>query len=279
MLALGADAPRVARGVHVLDAGDRTGCKKIADLWPVVGWPKRQSQHDLTRTLRRQAAAPSPAQLTRRSAIGPPDCVVETPQAPEAGRQRDVRDTQVGLVQELLREMQPARLRQRDWRGAEVAHEQAVKMPRSDAEPARQLADGRFVQEAVLDQPQPPPDQRGGAEPSWGPRRCLGPAAQAWAEAGLGGGCGALVVADVGQFRAWDRAHRTAIDAGRGDGDEELAIEARIAADPGPVEGAAFQAVDEPHCDDDTLAASTRPAIFGRRRRGVGPFRAALCRK
>ena len=104
--------------------------------------------------------------------------------------------------------------------------------------------DGDLVQHAVLDEPQRPSDQCRSAEPGRCAGRRFGPAAQAGPEAGLGSRDGRRVIADVRGLRAGDGADRPAIDARRGHRDEELPVEAGIAAHPRAVEGRAVEAED-----------------------------------
>ena len=194
---------------------------------------------------------------------------VEAAQAGKAAHQRDLRDRQIGVGQQLLGREQAARLQVLQGRHTElrledapqvaVAHAQARRQPRHAGrlgagafrvvQPLRGLA--RQHRAGVLRGP----DQR-----LW---RQFGPAAQAGPEAG---GFGLRRVAEETAVLAPRRAHladRAAVDAGGGDAGEEAPVEARVVRRQRAVAGIGAQ----------------RQGVFGHaamvaaRRRWTGRFR------
>jgi len=230
--------------VDAFDARQRARGQEVADLCPVVRRPVGEAKHHFVA----RAIVPTlTAQLAGRAPVGRVERVVEAPDAAEARGQRDLGHGQRRLVQQALREVQPARLGDDDRGGTDVLNEQAMQVPRADPDARGERADGRLVQRAVVDQLQRPPHHGRGAEPGRRARRRLRPAAQARPVAGLGGGGGGRVVTDVRGLRAGHRTDRTAVDARGGHRDEELPVEAGIAADARPVERAAVEAEDRVH--------------------------------
>ena len=242
----GGDRPRVAARVDALDPRQRARGQEVAHLCPVVWRPVGEAKdHFVARG--RALVPPLPAQLAGRAPVGRLERIVEAPDAAEARGQRDPGHGQPRLVQQALREMQPARLGDDDRGGAHVLYEQPMQVPRADPQARGERADGRLVERAVVDELQRPPHHGRGAEPGRRARRRLRPAAQARPVAGLGGGGGGRVVTDVRRLRAGHRTDRAAVDARGGHRDEELPVEAGIAADARPVERAAIEAEDRVH--------------------------------
>src|SRR5690349_24269304 len=86
-----------------LHAGHRARREKIPHLFPVVRRPERESQDDITSRVR---GAPASAKISRRTGVRLMECVVESTDASESGREGDLGHRQAGLVEESLREME-----------------------------------------------------------------------------------------------------------------------------------------------------------------------------
>jgi hypothetical protein len=115
-----------------------------------------------------------PSQVARRAPVGRLERVVEPPQAAEARGQRDLRHAQVRLVEQALREVQAARLRDHDRRRPDVLHEQAMEVAGADPDARGERFDGRLVERAFVDQLQRAAHDRGRAEPGRRARRRFG---------------------------------------------------------------------------------------------------------
>ncbi|MCY1535640.1 hypothetical protein D9M68_710520 [compost metagenome] len=160
---------------------------------------------------------------------------VEAAHAAEAAGQRDLGHRQVGVGQQLFGGEQFAREQVLQGRDAQPLLEHAAQMPVAHAQARGQP----FAHVAVGVQP-----VLRIVEPECGllredggsvfPRpvavqRCqLGPTAQAGAEPGVLGLGGMLEKAAVLAPRRGHATHRPAVDAGGGDGGEELAVETRV---------------------------------------------------
>ena len=103
------DRPHVAARVHPLDARDRPRAEKREGVVKAPGRAEREAQRDLAAGGRR-VRLPEPAQGARRAVVGPQERVVEAAEAREARRERDLRHGEVGLVDQPLREVEPAGL-------------------------------------------------------------------------------------------------------------------------------------------------------------------------
>ena len=212
------------------------------------------------------------AQARRRHPIAAAESVVEPAEARKAAGERHLGNRPGGLRQQLFRQQQPARQQQlnrrnpssfwtmrRIWRElssnwSAIASSPACSSrcpPRGAARSAGRSAAHRRPARCRA----PVPDDSAGTA---GSRPVRPPAA--------------VEEAAVGRLRRLHRADRPAVDAGRGDADEEDAVEARIARRerlvelrcPGP----------SPH---DTATAPDRLAIFGHvrvRRADVRKWRA-----
>ena len=246
-------------------------------MGPVVRRPVRELEYHLLRAAANAAAAARPAKLARRPAVGAAERVVETAAAAETGRHRDLRDRQAGLGQQAHREMQAARLRDRDRGGAHVAGEQSHQVARADPEPPRERLDRSFIERAVVDQPQRAAHHRSGPEPSGCAGRGLRATAQAWPESRRLGGRGGAEEAHVGALGVARGTDRPAVDAGRGHGDVKLAVEAGIAADAGAVQRLRVESRNALHGAQHSAGAAARVAIFGPG--GPCPARAACIRQ
>ena len=221
----------------------------------------------------RRRRPPEPSQRARRAVVGLQERVVEAAQAAEARRERDLGHGQVGLVDQPLREVEAAGLRHGERRGADVGDEEAVEVARADAEPGGERVDRALVERALVDERERAPHDGRGAEPGRGAGRGLGPAAQARPEAGLARRRRGREVAHVRVAGTRRRAHRPAVDAGRGDADEETPVEAGIARAAGAVERGAGRERGRQGLHDRQLTRrrSRRLAVFGHVSRPLPP--------
>src|SRR5262249_31594283 len=153
------------------------------------------------------------------------ELVVEAADAREARGERDARHGEIGLVDELPGEVEPAGAGDRARGGAELLREEAAEVALADTEPLGQRRRA-LLERALADQPDRAGHGGRGAERRRAAGRGLGAAAEAGAEAGLLGGRGAGEEAHVlapGQRRG---AAGAAVDARRGDAEHEAAFEA-----------------------------------------------------
>nr|WP_276602998.1 hypothetical protein [Nannocystis pusilla] len=192
------DDAGVAVVVDVLDAGDLAPAQEPEQRGPVERRPVVETQLD--RVTGRDLGALAP-QRRRRPAEALLHERVEAAHAGEPGRICDLRERQRGVLQQLLGEREPPRLRQLDRRRPELRLERAPQVTPADAEAPGQRVDRTVVEVAGVDA-----RERGGGEPRQGvdrrpPRRELGPAAQAGTKAdalGLGGAAKELAAAAPG---------------------------------------------------------------------------------
>jgi hypothetical protein len=235
---------------------------------PIVGWSISKLQLDGFRAPRARVQPGSAPQLTRRFTESVEERVIESADAPESRRHRDVGDAQGRLVQQLFRKMKPTRLGDHDGRDTDVLHEQSVEMSSTQPETGREILHGPGIQAPLLDEPKCPPHDRRGTLPCRTPwshfrsasttrpiprcRRCRG----------------RRVVTNVGLLGPWRGANGPAIDARRGDCDEELAVESRVAADARTIERRFAESGDAIHDGHATRAVQARLAIFGHHSRG-----------
>jgi hypothetical protein len=251
---------------------------------PVIGRPICQRQRHLIATAAGRTLAPLSAKLPRRSSIRLLERIVESAEAPEARGERDLRHRQVTLVDQPFGEVQPACLRDRQWRCSHVLQKKPIEMTRPYTYARGEVADAGVIERAFVDETQSAPHDRRGAKPRRCSRRGLRTAAQAGPEAcfrcGCRGGEIAHIAAPGGRRR---RADRTAVDARRGHGDEEFAIEAGIATQARSLQHLRLELKHVLHGRNDTRARRRALAIFGRERgaadsatrRGRSRFRAA----
>jgi hypothetical protein len=102
-------------------------------------------------------------------------------------------------------------------------------MAPADPQPLGQRFDPRLIERTLVDQPQRAIDGCARAAPGRRMLRGFRPAAQAWPETGRFRRGGAGEIPDVARLGLAHRADRPAIDPGRGDGDEDRAVERGIA--------------------------------------------------
>ena len=213
--------------------GVARAARKPITCGPVVGRPVGEAEAITVRTVR--SLARELAQLGWCSRKSPADLAVQAAQAAESGRERDLRDRQPCFVDQFLGEVDPPGERDLERRRAKMLHEQPAQVPRRHAEAIGQLLDAFAIERAFADETQPARHHARRARPGRRGGRRLGPAAEAGTESGRLRGRGGRVVADVLVLRRSRRADRPAINARAGDGDEELAVEARIARLPRPI--------------------------------------------
>ena len=127
-----------------------------------------------------RSAMGQPAQMCGRTMVGLRECVVKAANAAKPRRQCNVPHRKRGLVDQLLREVQPARLRHRDRTGTEMFQEKAPQMARADSQSFRERLDSAIFQCAFRDQAQRTRHRRRGAEPCGSSGRGFRTAAQAW---------------------------------------------------------------------------------------------------
>src|SRR5207253_1854110 len=162
--------------------------------------------------------------------------VVELPDALEAGGERDSRERQLGRLDQHARGLRPLGAGNRKRTGAELTEQQPVEMALTDGEPARQSGDAVAIDGPIRNQPHRAADEVAAHVPFRGTRRSVRAAALAGTIAGelrrSRRGVERHVLA-LGPHRR--RAARPAVDAGRPDGGDEPAVEARVAAFDGSV--------------------------------------------
>jgi len=188
----------------------------------------------VARRVRRAGLA---AQRARRATEKVAEGFVEPADAAEPRGQCHLRHRQMGIVQELLCEQHATGLGDGNGRGAEVTLEQSAKLPGADPQAIRQPLDVGLlaIERAFGNQRQGATDRVGAAAPKGEVGRDLRPAAQARPEAGLLGRRRRRVEATILETRHASRAYRPAVYLGRGDADEDAAIEAGIVALEGAV--------------------------------------------
>ena len=134
------------------------------------------------------------------------------------------------LGQQLLGEQQPARQQQLDWRDAQFLPDDAADLARAELELIRDRLESRLLVEVPLfetlhDQPRDPLRIVHGRTS----RREFRTTPQARAEAGQLGFVRRVEEPAVGCLWRPGGTDRPAVDAGRGDADEEYAVEPRVA--------------------------------------------------
>ena len=184
------------------------------------------------RRARRPCAVPRRPrpQPARRVGEGLAHGVVALAHAGEAGGEGDVGDGEVGRLEQDARRLAALGPGQGERAGAHLGGDEAVELAGAVAEPAGQALDALAVDDAVADQPHGAGHDVGPDVPLGRARRGVGPAAQAGPEAGLLGGRRGGVEAHVLALGRAGRAAGAAVDPGRGDGAEELAVEAGVLA-------------------------------------------------
>ena len=199
------------------------------------------------------------AQQVGRPSVQRAEHLVETPDAAETRRHRDVHHREPGFVNELLGEQYAAGLRHRDRRCAQVLVEQTSELPLAEAQARGERVHAGVVQCAELDQRQRARHAVRRAVPGGQLRRRLGTAAQAGTEPRRLRGGGGPEEPHVLTLRRSRRADRTAVDPRRRHPAEEDAVEARV---PRADRAVAGVGVEIHHCDRGPAAAACL-AVFG----------------
>ena len=159
--------------------GDRSPIPRLLDRFDAWRGPRLQECQDRRPVIRRtigeaeavalrigdDALSRQPPQLGRRAGVGAADLTVEAAHAAEPRRERHLAERESRFVEELLGEMDAARVRDFDRRRAEMLEEEAAQVARGHAKPSGQRIDAVLVQRAFADQPQRAGDDRGRADP------------------------------------------------------------------------------------------------------------------
>ena len=161
--------------------------------------------------------------------IGLGDGGIESANAAEAGRDRDLAHRQTRLINQLFRKMQATGLRHRAGRRAQVLQEQPTQMARANSQALGENFDSAVFQATFADQAQGARNRVGASQPGRGSGRTFRPATQTRTEPGFSRGRSRGKVAHVFFFAGRRRADGAAIDSAAESADEELAVEARIA--------------------------------------------------
>lgn len=135
------------------DARRSAGREKPQHPIPVVRRAEAEPKNGFIFRLRLGARDKS-ADVSRSPAIHRANCGVEAANASEAGGERNLLHGQRRFVDELLGEMQTARLRNRVGRGTKMLHEQATKVTGSDTQAAGKGVHTAIFEPAFTDQPQ-----------------------------------------------------------------------------------------------------------------------------
>jgi hypothetical protein len=248
--------PVVRVTVHLLDPGQGAGGEELQQRRHVQGCPVRQPQADRAGTARRGLLLP---ERTRRLREHLEQRVVELPHAAEPGGERDLREAQVGGLDQDPGGLRPLGPGQRQRSGAEFGGEHPVQVPLGVAEPARQPRHALAVDHAVTDQPHRTAHHVGADVPLRRAGSGVRAAAAAGPEAGPLRRGGARVEGDVLRLGCGGRAGRPAVDAGGSDGRVEPAVEPLVAAVHRPVAALEIQF----HAVESAPAASRWLAGFG----------------
>src|ERR1700690_709722 len=223
----------ITASFHDFDAGRGASGEKRQHARPVVGWAETEAEEifvfQMDRGLVREASY-----LSRRAMVDLADAGVESAYATETRSEGNLTHRETGLVDELLRKVQTARLSYGQRCRAQVLKEQAAKMARADAQAFGKNFYTTVFQAAFADQPQSSRNGVWSSQPRRSSRRALRPATQAGTKASVRGGSGSQKVTAVFLFCRTGGADRAAIDAAGAHADKELAVKARIARQPGP---------------------------------------------
>ncbi len=220
-----------------LNAGNGACAQKRQHGLPIIGRPIGET--DRQRAGFALGAVAEMPQRRRRTPEHLQKSFVEPADAVEARRQRDLGHRQRCLVNQLLGQQHPPRLRHRDRRRPDMLAEQPPQLSRADAEPVGKALDISLVEAAGFDQGERARHGVAGAAPEREIGRCFRPAAQAWAKAGLLGRRRGRIERYILEFRGAGGANRPAVDAGGFDAHEQPAIEAGITGRDGAVAGGA----------------------------------------
>ncbi len=154
----------VGRALDLFDARHRTRGEELDDRVTIERSAARQPQHDHTGRCE-VAAASRLAHLAGCDREDLADRVVELADAREARRERDVREWQLGRLDQHAGALGALRTSERDRTRADLGGQLAVQVPLAVPEPLAELGDAPAVDDAVRDQAHRAPDQIGSHVP------------------------------------------------------------------------------------------------------------------
>ncbi len=241
------------------DTGNGALAKKRQHRIPVIGRPIGET--DRQRAGFALGLVADMPQRRRRTSEHLQKGFVEPADAVETRRQRDLGHRQRRLVDQLLGQQNPSRLRHRDRRRPDMLAKQPPQLARADAQPICKPLDIGLIEAASLDQSERARHGVGGTAPERKIGRRFRPAAQTWAKARLLRRRRRGIERYVLEFRGARRANRPAVDAGGFDTHEQPAVEAGIAGRNRAVAGGAVHIHHENHHSLEQACL----AVFGHR--------------
>ena len=172
------------------------------------------------------------SQRTGRAAEKIVEYLIESPQAVESGRERDLGHGHLGFVNQLLGKKNATGLCDRDGGSAQVLDEQPPQMAFTDAQPRSQCIHTRVVavESSICDESQRARDGVGGSAPRRKIGSALGTAPQARAKASFHRGRRRREEAAVLEFRRSRRADRTAENSGGRYAYQDQPVKTRVPA-------------------------------------------------
>jgi hypothetical protein len=179
------------------------------------------------------------------------DAGVEPSNAAETRSQGNVTHAQICLVNKLLGKVQLARLSHRTWRRPQVSEKQATKVTRADSQAFGERFYTALLQSALTNQAQSPRNCIWSSHPGRSSGRAFRPTTQTGTEPRLRRRGSAWKVTNILLFRWRCRTNRPAIDAAGEHTNKKLAVEARVARQPGsrtnfPIQFHFFSSDDSP---------------------------------
>jgi hypothetical protein len=225
--------PAVRVRVALLDTGQRPGGQESEQRRRVQRRPVGEPQID--RPGAGLLGRPAIPQGARRLRVHLENGVVELPHAAETRRERDLRQTQVGGLDQDPGGLRALRPGQRQRTGAQFGGEHPVQVALGVAELAGQAGHAVPVHHAVADQAHRPAHHIGPDVPFGRSRRGVRPAPAAGPEPATLGGGRAGIEGDVLRFRRAGRAGRPAVDTGGPHSRVEPAVEPLVTAVHRPV--------------------------------------------
>ncbi len=221
---------------HLLDAGEGARREVVEDPGRGVGAPVSEPQGHSPApvggadgAVAGGPAGPGGTQLSGGEGVDLAHRVVELPHAGEAGGERDLGGPQGGGLQQDPGGVGALGAGERDGPGTDLGVQLALDLAGAVAEARGEPGHPFPVDDPVADQPHRPADQVGARVPVGGAGHGVRAAAPAGTESSaLGRGRGGEE-RHVPALRCGGRTARTAVDTGRGHGEEELAVEPGVA--------------------------------------------------